>query len=487
KYWLETYNDYIPTNAEMPLQYLSLEESNKYMKTFECEFGKYVYKFIPNRTEEDMKKFLSNLIDNIEISDQKHIVTNLGKKEYRDALVSVIPSRGIHFQAYDDEVTGGYQFKLHQVIQNKLFNELYLDFLSEQDSTIEELRVVAKKYSIPDPQTKINVKRYYLASICKRFKVPFLMLGDTGVGKSYFVNSIISKSERKKYAEINCATLSGELFRSELFGHKKGAFTGATTDKVGYLTQYKDGIIFLDEIGEISLKDQAKILTFLDSKRYSPVGSVESLNSNVYLIFATNQNLKNMCKKGTFRWDLYYRITQTIITIPSFQELSLRKKEIILQKIQKNCNDLLRSSSLSSNKVTLSRTSSTRMPQYLSKALGEDAIYFILYEYRWPGNLREIFNTVLKSFMFSHGNEISRNKLKLYLDIIPEKPSINPFNFQFKDIDGKNAKTLAEEFQNRITKLALNNYNGNQAKAARAIGLSSQTFGNWVIKAKKTE
>jgi len=474
------YNDYLPTNAEKPLSYLNEEKFNDYLNTFECEFMSYIYKFISYREKNDLENLIANIIDNIDINGQTHIVMNLGKTKYREALLTLIPDKGIPFQAYNDDETGGYQFKPHQLLQDILFKDLYFNYLSEQDSTIDELRKVAKQHNIPDPGFKIHVKNYYIASICKKFNTRFLILGDTGVGKTYFVNSIISEPEKQKYIEINCATLSDELFRSELFGHEKGAFTGANKEKDGFLTKYKDGIVFLDEVGELSLKNQAKILTFLDKKAYTPVGSVDELKSNAYIIFATNRNLKEMCENKTFRWDLYYRIAKIVITIPLFNELALSKKELFIHEIEKKCNTELWKESLTGDEIKFSSNIIVKKSRYLSKNLGTDAISFIMNDYHWPGNLREIYNTVLKSFMFSQGNEISRDKLQLYLDIAVNKPPLDPFNMQYRDIEGKNARALIKKIQYQIASLALENNDGVKAAAARAIGLLSQTFGNWL-------
>lgn len=477
KAWLFDNNNNITTNAEMPLKFLDEEESKEYINTFECEFGNYVYKLVPNREKNDIEKFLANLVDNINVSGQKHFVVNLGEKKYRDALLSIYKNRGLPFVAIDCN-NYGYDFILHPKIQKIYIEKSYLNYLSEQDDHIKELSQVAKGLQIPEPDPAINVKRYYEACISKKLKVPFLIMGNTGVGKTYFVNSIITNSEKKKFHLINCATLSNELIRSELFGHVRGAFTGANKDKEGYLTKFKDGIIFLDEIGEISLQAQAKILKFLDNRTYSPVGSVEQLKSNVYLIFATNRDLKDMCKKGNFRWDLYYRITKYIITIPPFDNLPRQKKKVIIKKIEDNCNAQLRKESPKINK-------SPNLHKYLSKKLGVDAVNYIMHQYHWPGNLREIYNTVLRSFMFSQGGEISRNKLKKYVDISPKSTPKDPFTLEYKDIVGKNAKSLIHNFRNHLIEISLKYHNGNQAKAARSIKITPQTFNNWLKKSEK--
>jgi len=487
KEWLMNYNNYIPSNAEKPLMYLNKEHFDKYLETFECEFENFIYKFVPYRIKEDMRKFLSNLIDDIDVSGQKHIVTNLGKQEYKDALMSIIHKKGIHFQAYENDIIGGYQFNFHTKLQDLIAKKYYINYLSDKDFSIKDLRKLSKKYDIPEPVDVINIKNYYIASISIIYKKSFTLLGPTGSGKSFFVNKIVSKYDKHKNIELNCATLTGGLFRSELFGHKMGAFTSATKDKEGFLSKYNKGIIFLDEIGELQADDQAKILKFLDTKKYTPVGSTEEIKSDALLIFATNRDLKKMCEDGKFRWDLYFRITQVLLRFKHFKDLESDQKKLILQKIISDCNGYLKKNSPKGDKIKLSSSKTIEISLYQNKQLDEDAKYFILYEYHWPGNLREIYNTILKTFMFNSDIKISRLKIKQYLDITFDRTPLDPFNLNYEDIKGKKAKVLLTDIKNKIAELALEKNDGNQAKAAREIGLIPQTFNNWIKTEEKNK
>jgi transcriptional regulator with PAS, ATPase and Fis domain len=163
-----------------------------------------------------------------------------------------------------------------------------------------------------------------------------LISGSTGTGKTTIAKKIHNESKRcfRPFIKVNMATMSASLFESELFGHKKGAFTGANENKKGYLDQIDGGTLFLDEIGEVSMEQQKKLLDLVETREYSPVGCVERRTFKGTIIAATNRNLEEMVNKNKFREDLYYRLSIFQINLESIQQ-KMNIKELILNSFNR--------------------------------------------------------------------------------------------------------------------------------------------------------
>ena len=189
-----------------------------------------------------------------------------------------------------------------------------------------------KSFEVNDP-LNINDEQKYIAQ--SRFHI--LVYGETGVGKEVLAKSIQKAAEipDDKYIALNCAGLSKELLESELFGHEKGAFTGAISKKKGLVEEFSNGIIFLDEINSMPLSVQAKLLRFLDNKEYRPIGSNKVLSSNCMIIAAGNENIRTLVNNGTFREDLYFRLRTFELYIPP-----LRKRRDIIPILIKRLSEL---------------------------------------------------------------------------------------------------------------------------------------------------
>jgi transcriptional regulator with GAF, ATPase, and Fis domain len=203
--------------------------------------------------------------------------------------------------------------------------------------------------------------------------VTVLIRGESGVGKELVARAIHQRSPRKErpFVKVNCAALPSELLESELFGHEKGAFTGAATTRIGKFEQADTGTIFLDEIGEMKAALQAKLLHVLQDAQFTKLGSNKSINVDVRIVAATNRDLEGMMTRGEFREDLYYRLKVIEVTVPPLRE---RRGEI---------------SHLTGFFIDRYARRYNRQPRQLS-----DELAHLFQSYEWPGNIRELENMI---------------------------------------------------------------------------------------------
>lgn len=230
------------------------------------------------------------------------------------------------------------------------------------------------------------------------YDYPVLITGETGVGKSLVAELIHELSPRAsgEYIHLNCSNISPELFESELFGHERGAFTGAVERKMGKLELADGGTVFLDEIGDLHPQNQAKLLLFMDRGIFYRLGGKEKLRSDVRIIAATNKNISEEVQRGRFRSDLCYRLSVLEIHIPPLRE---RKEDIPLlaEKI-------------------------------LKKESGGDSIFVVpealdkLLSHHWPGNVRELENVLKRAMVFSDDHQISAEAI-MFNDVVPYESS----------------------------------------------------------------
>ncbi len=272
-----------------------------------------------------------------------------------------------------------------------------------------------------------------------------LILGESGTGKELVASSIHRNSRRNQnpFIKLNCVAIPPDLLESELFGHEKGAFTGATARKPGKFELAHGGTIFLDEIGDMPLGLQAKILRVIQEKEFDRVGGTRTVQVDVRLICATNKNLPQMVAEGTFREDLYYRINVFALQLPVLRE---RKEDIPLL-----VDDFL---SRTSPEVRISSPA-------LQMMIGYD----------WPGNVRELQNTVERAAVLSQGQEIVINHL-------PE--SITQL-FQHAFIENEDEKDLSiddklKEIEKGMIIDALKRTNGIQIRAAELMGINQRSL-----------
>jgi len=264
---------------------------------------------------------------------------------------------------------------------------------------------------------------------------PVLITGPTGVGKELIARYIHEKSERKSepFIPIHCAAIPESLFESELFGYEKGAFTDAVRSKKGKIEIAKNGTIFLDEVGEIPLSFQIKLLRFLQDKKFSLLGSNEVKESNARLIFATSKNLLTEIEKGKFREDLYYRINVIPIYIPPLKE---RKEDIIP----------LINFYFSIYKEIINSKTDSFSPEALK----------LLQNYNWPGNVREIKNFIERILV------LKGNRVIINIEDLPEEIK----GYASEDIS---YKEKIVRYEKELVLNALEKAGWNQTKAAKIL------------------
>lgn len=305
------------------------------------------------------------------------------------------------------------------------------------------------------------------AAVVARHDVCVLLLGESGTGKELFAKAIHEASERRDgpYQAVNCAAIPGQLLESELFGHEKGAFTGADKSKDGLFKLADGGTLFLDEVGECDLGMQAKLLRVLQAPVDSPcqrifrrVGGKDDQKSDVRVIAATNRDLLDMVSKRTFREDLYYRLASVTIRLPPLRE---RQSDIpdIANKLLQQIRHILRSKA---GKQVL--------------RLSPEALGFAQTR-RWKGNIRQLYNVLLQAAMFATGDDISRQELEAASIDMGEAPeSTGSFSFG-------GDKTVIEYLdgqRNTLFREALRQSRENQSEAAKLLGVTPAAVSKFV-------
>ncbi len=274
-----------------------------------------------------------------------------------------------------------------------------------------------------------------------------LVMGESGTGKELIARAVHQRSQRhdKPFVVINCGALQESLLESELFGHEKGAFTGAYTKKIGLAEAANGGTLFLDEIGELSPGIQAKLLRFIQEGEMYRVGGKESIKVDIRLVSATNRELDVEVVKGTFREDLYYRINTISIQAPALR----RRKDDIPMLIEH----------------FMSQSKSAILTH--GKEMSEEAMN-ILGKYDWPGNVRELQNICARLQILSDGHMIMPGDL-------PDN-IINPdYKVVFEDYD---PSVKLHEIEKRYILKALNHFQGNKTQASNALGITIKTLYN---------
>jgi DNA-binding NtrC family response regulator len=288
-----------------------------------------------------------------------------------------------------------------------------------------------------------------------------LVYGESGTGKELIARAIHANSRRKDqvFFAVDCGTLSGNLLESELFGHSRGAFTGAHKDKQGIFEMAHKGTVFLDEISNVSLEVQGKLLRFIETRDFLPLGDTKIRKVDIRLILATNRDLKEMVQQRTFREDFYYRIYVYPIGLPPLRERRLDILPIAYHFLRQ-----------------------------FNKGMGKDVKGFDketvkeLTGYAWPGNVRQLRNVVERAVILCEAEQISAKELPLMDDIEDHMEYIPSTNEELKKLK----KEVREKASNRVEKnfllhaLAQNDWN--VTRAAKEAGLQRTNFQNLMKK-----
>ncbi len=282
-------------------------------------------------------------------------------------------------------------------------------------------------------------------------KSTVLIEGKSGTGKELVAIAIHQNSPRanKPFVVVNCGTVPADLLESNLFGHVKGAFTGAISSKKGLFEIANEGSIFFDEIGNINLETQAKLLRVIQEKKFMRLGGVDNIQVDVRIIAATNKNLKEIMEGGEFREDLYYRLNVINITLPPLRE---RKEDIPLlvsHFLQKYCEE---------NKKKLYH-------------ITPEAVAY-LESYYWPGNVRELENTIERAVVLATTDTIGKELLTDY--IINPSVSLN-YPVQLSS-DSRSLKELVNEFEKKLILKSLKMTHGLQKRASELLKVKPTTF-----------
>ncbi len=299
--------------------------------------------------------------------------------------------------------------------------------------------------------------------------IPVLITGESGTGKELFARAIHASSKRKNgpFIEVNCGAIPENLIESEFFGHKKGAFTGAVSDRSGYIESANGGTLFLDEIGELPLNAQVKLLRVLQEKSVTKVGASEPSDVDIRIISATNRKLIEEVAEGQFREDLFHRIAIGVFQLPSLRErrgdLNLLIDHFVIEincEFRKINGELWKDRKLSANARNA------------------------LLQHSWPGNIRELRNTLSRILLWSRNSTIRTREVA---DAIFAKPQVEEssslFNPALLDQPDFKLDNLLGNIAVEYIEEALKKTGGNKSRASKLLGFSNyQTLNNWLQK-----
>ena len=317
------------------------------------------------------------------------------KAQYRELIVIMMSGHGTIETAVKSTKLGAYDFIEKPLSLEKVLvtvrNALGMTRLAEENSSLRSM-VLGDLEMVGETPAMLQLKEHIV--LVAETAASVLITGENGTGKELVARAIHSLSPRraKPFVEINCAAIPEELIESELFGHEKGAFTGAMAQKKGRFDLADGGTIFLDEIGDMSLKTQAKVLRILQERKFERVGGTRTIEVDVRVIAATNKVLEDEIRSGAFREDLYYRLNVVPFVVPPLRE---RSDDIPL---------------LVGHFLDLYCRREGREP----KAMIPETIE-LLKSYEWPGNIRELKNLIERLVIMAPGNTIIPNQLPDYL------------------------------------------------------------------------
>ena len=380
-------------------------------------------------------------------------ILRMALKNFPDSVVIVISGYGTIETSVEAMQLGAFDFIEKPFTSKKLFNciERALNQTIQQDEFNNQLDDENGIFSglIYKSQNMQNVLD--LVKKVAQGNMNVLITGESGTGKELIARAIHRLSNRKlnPFVPVNCGALPEHLFESELFGHEKGAFTGAINTKPGLIEFADQGSFFFDEIGDLSLALQVKLLRMLEERHIRRVGGKQEISIDVRIIAATNKNITNAVQEGKFREDLYYRLNTIPIEIPALRE---RREDIIPL-----ANHFLRELCTKNNKIR--------------QTFSHEAVD-ALKEYSWPGNARELQNIISRAHFLCSSKVIQKSELPLPVSEHQLTFDPNLFNLSYKQAK---EQTL-EKFEIEYLSHHLRHFQGNISKTAFACGIDRRSI-----------
>jgi len=350
-------------------------------------------------------------------------------------------------------------FSINRAIKTLELERNYFALQSEVSVTWKYQELIGK--------TDVMLKLFNEIENASNVDANVLIVGETGTGKELVARAIQKNCIRKSqpFLIVNCGAISKELIESELFGHEKGAFTGAYSRKIGIFEKANGGTVFLDEIGELPLESQTKLLRIIQFGEFMRVGGTQNIKTDVRIIAVTNKNLEDMIEESRFREDLYYRLNVIKIEVPP-----LRKRREDIPLIVKNYIDTLCAKS------------------GVEKVITNEAMEKLMYTYDWKGNVRELENIILKAYINSTSEKVSVYDLDLKDGVEKmEFEDITPFIIQkTMEIEPRKeileslrsnllnqvSRTIDKTFLDRVLKMT----DGNIGQAIKSTGIDKSYF-----------
>ena len=335
-------------------------------------------------------------------------------------------------------------------------NAIRINNLKKENATLKQTHFLQDEM-IGSTESMLHIRKIIEQSAASDARV--MILGENGTGKDLVARLLHVKSKRanKNYVAINCAAIPDNLIESELFGHDKGAFTGASAIRKGKFEIANGGTLFLDEIADMSLDAQAKVLRAVQDFTFTRVGGEEPLHSDVRIIAATNKDIQTEIKAGRFREDLYFRLNVIQLFVPPLRER------------QKDMSDLI---AYFQQKV-LAKNSGAVLKQFSPEAMN------FLKQYTWPGNIRELKNFIERVNILSDEAIISVESVRYYLGDIA---SNTPHSIEEEEYHSMKLRDARELFESRLIEYRLNANIYNITQTAWALGLSPSNLQNKIRK-----
>lgn len=392
-------------------------------------------------------------MDGIEVMDRI-------RKFYPQIPIVMMSAHGTIETAVESMKGGAYDFVTKPFDSNRLKvsirNALLIRSLSQELERLRGELQQAKDFgSIIGTSERMQEIYRLVEKIGKSAGVTVLIMGESGTGKELVAKEIHNRTAtraHKPFVAVNCAALPESLLESELFGHERGAFTGATERRIGKFEQADGGTIFLDEIGEMSPTTQAKVLRVLQEREFTRIGGTGVISVDVRVISATNRNLEESVKAGQFREDLYYRLSVFPIVMPSLRE---RPEDIpllaahFLEKFKK------------------------REKKEFPESISRGALQALI-DYNWTGNVRELENTIERAVVLASGREIELDDLPNAIRTLgATKPAVSAESYI--DLSGTLDEIL-ERVEEKIIKRVYSEVNGNISELARRLNMGRATI-----------